>query len=170
MRAVVSQFAVAAVQPAARLQLVSSVAAFVQPLRRPSLAPCAVQVWQLRGRYPNRGYPKIFNDETVGSEAKKLFEEAQAMLQVQGQGPDRAGRGGVGRRMGGWKAPCGGPRSPAVPCTPGFTHPTCALLLPAPCRTSSNTSGCGWWALWASTPPTRRATTLRCTATRAGQR
>ncbi len=42
----------------------------------------ALQVWQLRGRYPNRGYPKIFNDETVGSEAKKLFEEAQAMLKV----------------------------------------------------------------------------------------
>jgi 5-methyltetrahydrofolate--homocysteine methyltransferase len=37
-------------------------------------------VWQLRGRYPNRGYPKIFNDATVGSEARKLFEEAQAML------------------------------------------------------------------------------------------
>lgn len=40
------------------------------------------QVWQLRGRYPNRGYPKIFKDETVGAEAKRLFEEAQAMLQV----------------------------------------------------------------------------------------
>ncbi|KAJ9513004.1 hypothetical protein QJQ45_029222 [Haematococcus lacustris] len=38
------------------------------------------QVWQLRGRYPNRGYPKIFNDPTVGPEAKKLFEEAQVML------------------------------------------------------------------------------------------
>jgi len=37
-------------------------------------------VWQLRGRYPNRGYPKIFNDPTVGPEAKKLFEEAQQML------------------------------------------------------------------------------------------
>lgn len=23
-------------------------------------------VWQLRGKYPNRGYPKIFNDKTVG--------------------------------------------------------------------------------------------------------
>ena len=23
-------------------------------------------VWQLRGKYPNRGYPKIFNDQTVG--------------------------------------------------------------------------------------------------------
>lgn len=45
------------------------------------LHPPAVQVWQLRGRYPNRGYPKIFNDATVGVEAKKLFEEAQAMLQ-----------------------------------------------------------------------------------------
>jgi len=40
------------------------------------------QVWQLRGRYPNRGYPKIFNDETVGAEAKKLFDEAQEMLKV----------------------------------------------------------------------------------------
>jgi 5-methyltetrahydrofolate--homocysteine methyltransferase len=38
------------------------------------------QVWQLRGRYPNRGYPKIFNDEAVGPEARKLFGEAQAML------------------------------------------------------------------------------------------
>ena len=38
------------------------------------------QVWQLRGRYPNRGYPKIFNDETVGPEAKKLFDEANAMI------------------------------------------------------------------------------------------
>mmetsp|Transcript_14897 Transcript_14897/g.37861 ORF Transcript_14897/g.37861 Transcript_14897/m.37861 type:complete len:1207 (+) Transcript_14897:3-3623(+) len=38
------------------------------------------QVWQLRGRYPNRGYPKIFNDETVGEEAKKLFDDAQKML------------------------------------------------------------------------------------------
>mmetsp|Transcript_25795 Transcript_25795/g.81906 ORF Transcript_25795/g.81906 Transcript_25795/m.81906 type:complete len:1328 (+) Transcript_25795:851-4834(+) len=38
------------------------------------------QVWQLRGRYPNRGYPKIFNDDQVGGEAKKLFDEAQAML------------------------------------------------------------------------------------------
>jgi 5-methyltetrahydrofolate--homocysteine methyltransferase len=34
----------------------------------------------LRGRYPNRGYPKIFDDKTVGSEAKKLFGDAQAMM------------------------------------------------------------------------------------------
>mgnify|MGYP002037608946 CR=1 FL=1 len=32
------------------------------------------QTWELRGRYPNRGYPKIFNDETVGAEAKKLLD------------------------------------------------------------------------------------------------
>ena len=38
------------------------------------------QTWELRGRYPNRGYPKIFNDETVGSEAKKLFDDAQALM------------------------------------------------------------------------------------------
>ena len=24
-------------------------------------------VWQLRGKYPNRGFPKIFDDKTVGS-------------------------------------------------------------------------------------------------------
>ncbi|KAJ3189309.1 hypothetical protein HDU85_002937 [Gaertneriomyces sp. JEL0708] len=38
------------------------------------------QTWQLRGRYPNRGFPKIFNDESVGPEAKKLYDDAQAML------------------------------------------------------------------------------------------
>ena len=37
--------------------------------------------WQLKGKYPNRGYPKIFNDKDVGAEAKKLFDEAQKMLQ-----------------------------------------------------------------------------------------
>jgi 5-methyltetrahydrofolate--homocysteine methyltransferase len=38
------------------------------------------QTWELRGRYPNRGYPKIFNDEAVGSEAKKLFDDAQTLM------------------------------------------------------------------------------------------
>lgn len=38
------------------------------------------QTWQLRGKYPNRNYPKIFQDERVGPEAKKLFDEAQEML------------------------------------------------------------------------------------------
>ena len=37
-------------------------------------------VWELRGRYPNKGYPKIFNDETVGLEAKKVFRDAQEMI------------------------------------------------------------------------------------------
>eukprot|EP01100_Stratorugosa_tubuloviscum_P006976 TRINITY_DN2946_c2_g1_i1.p1 TRINITY_DN2946_c2_g1~~TRINITY_DN2946_c2_g1_i1.p1 ORF type:complete len:1257 (-),score=636.92 TRINITY_DN2946_c2_g1_i1:64-3795(-) len=37
-------------------------------------------LWQLRGKYPNRGYPKIFNDETVGSEARKIFNEANQLL------------------------------------------------------------------------------------------
>lgn len=44
------------------------------------------QVWQLRGRYPNRGYPKIFNDDRVGAEAKKLFNDAQGMLKVRSWG------------------------------------------------------------------------------------
>jgi len=38
------------------------------------------QTWELRGRYPNRGFPKIFDDENVGSEAKKVYEEAREML------------------------------------------------------------------------------------------
>ena len=37
-------------------------------------------VWQLRGRYPNKGYPKIFEDERVGTQAKKVFSEAQGLL------------------------------------------------------------------------------------------
>eukprot|EP00968_Pinguiococcus_pyrenoidosus_P005982 scaffold391_cov223-Pinguiococcus_pyrenoidosus.AAC.5 len=36
--------------------------------------------WELRGRYPNRGYPKIFQDENVGAEAKELFDNAQKLL------------------------------------------------------------------------------------------
>ncbi|KAJ2373079.1 hypothetical protein IW150_003792, partial [Coemansia sp. RSA 2607] len=38
------------------------------------------QVWQLRGKYPNRGYPKLFNDATVGEEARRIFDEAQVMI------------------------------------------------------------------------------------------
>ncbi|OBZ86866.1 Methionine synthase [Choanephora cucurbitarum] len=38
------------------------------------------QVFQLRGRYPNRGFPKIFDDEHVGVEAKRLYNDAQDML------------------------------------------------------------------------------------------
>lgn len=37
-------------------------------------------VWQIRGTYPNRGYPKLFNCPTVGVEAKKLFDDAQEMI------------------------------------------------------------------------------------------
>mmetsp|Transcript_69181 Transcript_69181/g.156889 ORF Transcript_69181/g.156889 Transcript_69181/m.156889 type:complete len:1274 (+) Transcript_69181:67-3888(+) len=38
------------------------------------------QVYQLRGKYPNRDYPAIFNDARVGEEARKLFDEAKEML------------------------------------------------------------------------------------------
>lgn len=34
------------------------------------------QSWQIRGKYPNRTYPKIFNDKTVGAEARKLYDNA----------------------------------------------------------------------------------------------
>ncbi|KAG7171128.1 Methionine synthase-like [Homarus americanus] len=37
-------------------------------------------VWQLRGKYPNRGYPKIFKDATVGNEARRVFDDAQKLL------------------------------------------------------------------------------------------
>lgn len=36
--------------------------------------------WGLRGKYPNRRYPDIFKDATVGAAAKKLHEEAKEML------------------------------------------------------------------------------------------
>uniref|UniRef100_A0A8C0ZY52 Methionine synthase n=1 Tax=Castor canadensis TaxID=51338 RepID=A0A8C0ZY52_CASCN len=39
-------------------------------------------VWQLRGKYPHRGFPKIFHDKTVGEEAKKVYNDAQNMLDV----------------------------------------------------------------------------------------
>ncbi|KAJ6664657.1 hypothetical protein lerEdw1_006230 [Lerista edwardsae] len=39
-------------------------------------------VWQLRGKYPNRGFPKIFNDKAVGEEAKKVYDEAQSLLKT----------------------------------------------------------------------------------------
>jgi len=34
----------------------------------------------LRGKYPNRHYPKLFDDPDVGAEAKKVFEEGQTLL------------------------------------------------------------------------------------------
>jgi 5-methyltetrahydrofolate--homocysteine methyltransferase len=37
-------------------------------------------VWQLKGKYPNRNYPKIFDDATVGAEAKRLFTEATKLM------------------------------------------------------------------------------------------
>ncbi|NXD15987.1 METH synthase, partial [Nothocercus nigrocapillus] len=39
-------------------------------------------VWQLRGKYPNRGFPKIFNDKTVGEEAKRVYNDAQNLLKT----------------------------------------------------------------------------------------
>jgi 5-methyltetrahydrofolate--homocysteine methyltransferase len=54
------------------------------------------QVWQLRGRYPNRGYPKIFNDPTVGAEAKKLYDDAEAMLKDFAKGKKLKLRGVAG--------------------------------------------------------------------------
>uniref|UniRef100_A0A3Q4IA40 Methionine synthase n=1 Tax=Neolamprologus brichardi TaxID=32507 RepID=A0A3Q4IA40_NEOBR len=53
-------------------------------------------VWQLRGKYPNRGYPKIFNDKTVGSEARKLFDDAQQLIHQMIDDCRLKGRGLVG--------------------------------------------------------------------------
>jgi len=49
------------------------------------LIPCIdwnpfFQVWQLRGSYPTRNYPRVFEDAKVGEQAMRLFEDAQAML------------------------------------------------------------------------------------------
>ncbi|XP_077407200.1 methionine synthase isoform X4 [Vanacampus margaritifer] len=53
-------------------------------------------VWQLRGKYPNRGYPKIFNDKTVGLEARKVFDDAQRLLNQMIENSSVTGRGLVG--------------------------------------------------------------------------
>ncbi|XP_018418795.1 PREDICTED: methionine synthase [Nanorana parkeri] len=38
-------------------------------------------VWQLKGKYPNRAFPKIFNDKSVGEEARRVYDDAQNLLQ-----------------------------------------------------------------------------------------
>ncbi|XP_038159870.1 methionine synthase [Cyprinodon tularosa] len=53
-------------------------------------------VWQLRGKYPNRGYPKIFNDKTVGAEARRVFDDAQSLLHRMIDSRSLEGRGLVG--------------------------------------------------------------------------
>ncbi|XP_041818841.1 methionine synthase isoform X2 [Chelmon rostratus] len=53
-------------------------------------------VWQLRGKYPNRGYPKIFNDKTVGLEARRVFDDAQKLLHKMIDNCSLKGRGLVG--------------------------------------------------------------------------
>jgi 5-methyltetrahydrofolate--homocysteine methyltransferase len=35
---------------------------------------------QLRGKYPNRRFPKLFNDKIVGEEAKPVLNDTQAIL------------------------------------------------------------------------------------------
>merc|ERR1719506_1526069 len=37
-------------------------------------------VYNLRGKYPNKGYPNIFKDETCGQMAKDVYDEANAMM------------------------------------------------------------------------------------------
>ena len=36
--------------------------------------------WKVQGKYPNRFYPKIFDDPHAGDQARKLFDNAQKML------------------------------------------------------------------------------------------
>uniref|UniRef100_A0A673ANA0 Methionine synthase-like n=1 Tax=Sphaeramia orbicularis TaxID=375764 RepID=A0A673ANA0_9TELE len=53
-------------------------------------------VWQLRGKYPNRGYPKIFKDKTVGLQARQVFDDAQRLLNRMIDSSSLKGRGLVG--------------------------------------------------------------------------
>ncbi|XP_059504639.1 methionine synthase isoform X1 [Stegostoma tigrinum] len=53
-------------------------------------------VWQLKGKYPNRGYPKIFRDKTVGEEAKQVFQDAQDMLNALIEGKKLTAKGIIG--------------------------------------------------------------------------
>lgn len=38
------------------------------------------QTWNIHGKYPNRHYPKVFNDPDVGKQAQELFDDAQKLL------------------------------------------------------------------------------------------
>jgi 5-methyltetrahydrofolate--homocysteine methyltransferase len=38
------------------------------------------QTWNIHGKYPNRHYPKVFNDPDVGKQAQELFDDAQTLL------------------------------------------------------------------------------------------
>eukprot|EP01066_Platyproteum_vivax_P015996 Platyproteum_vivax@DN6988_c0_g1_i2.p1 len=38
-------------------------------------------VYQLRGKFPNKDYPQLFNDPKAGETAKQLFEEAKELLE-----------------------------------------------------------------------------------------
>ncbi|KAM4624117.1 methionine synthase isoform 2-T2 [Polymixia lowei] len=53
-------------------------------------------IWQLRGKYPNRGYPKIFKDKTVGTEARRVYDDAQRLLNRLIDSRGLQGRGLVG--------------------------------------------------------------------------
>lgn len=53
-------------------------------------------VWQLRGKYPNRGYPKIFKDKTVGEEARRVHDDALKLLNRLIDSRGLHGRGLVG--------------------------------------------------------------------------
>ncbi|KAF7648951.1 hypothetical protein LDENG_00149660 [Lucifuga dentata] len=53
-------------------------------------------VWQLRGKYPNRGFPKIFKDKAVGAEAQRVFDDAQRLLNRMIDSGGLKGRGLVG--------------------------------------------------------------------------
>ena len=37
-------------------------------------------LYNLRGKYPNKGYPNIFKDEACGAMAKQMYDEANAMM------------------------------------------------------------------------------------------
>ncbi|KFD64745.1 hypothetical protein M514_09101 [Trichuris suis] len=38
-------------------------------------------IWQLRGKYPNRAFPNLFNDPDVGPEAKIVYADARNLLE-----------------------------------------------------------------------------------------
>lgn len=53
----------------------------------------------LRGRYPYRGYPKLFDDPTIGEQARELFADAQTVLEEIIRDRSLTARGIVGTDM-----------------------------------------------------------------------
>lgn len=53
-------------------------------------------LWQVRGRYPNRSFPKIFEDAKAGEQARSLYKDASDLLKEICQNKELRAKGVIG--------------------------------------------------------------------------